>query len=98
MLLYSLGFFFFLKCKSFLYALFFRKQKKIASYDSSKYLDSVFSAIFPLIFLFFFFSFLQKIAEKSKALLPTGQRCTKQVNSCVSLCLEVSTVLRKAVF
>lgn len=32
---------------------------------------------------FFFFSFQQKIAEKSKSLLPTGQRSTKQVSSCV---------------
>lgn len=50
MLLYSLVF---LKSKSFLYVFFFRKQKKTASCDSfPKYLDSVFSAIFPLIFLF----------------------------------------------
>lgn len=34
---------------------------------------------------FFFSSFLQKIAEKSKTLLPTGQRSTKQVISCISM-------------
>lgn len=39
---------------------------------------------FFLIELNFIFLFLQKIAEKSKALLPTGQRSSKQVSSCVS--------------